>query len=82
MYFKHAVDALGTGPGAGVAGTGAAAAVSALLMSGACRVVSGITKEAQLPVFTPVAQVSRFAGTSGRCELVIGPSHASWPGSD
>lgn len=53
LYFKHAVDALASGSSAG----GAKAAIMALLWSGACRIVSGVSKELQHPVFTPVSQV-------------------------
>ena len=53
MYFKHAVDAMGTRGGAAVT-----AAVAALLTSGLCRIVNGVAKELQHPFFTPVSQVS------------------------
>ncbi|KAL4423145.1 hypothetical protein ABPG77_007798 [Micractinium sp. CCAP 211/92] len=53
LYFKHAVDALAAGSG----GSGALhAAALALLLSGGCRVVAGLAKELQGPVFAPVSQ--------------------------
>jgi hypothetical protein len=54
VYLKKAVDALG---GAVISRTALNACVAALLLSGACRIFNGITKELQGPVFTPVAQV-------------------------
>ena len=57
LYFKRAVDSL-----AGRATHAASiAAVTALAWSGACRVVNGLAKEIQHPVFTPVSQVSENA---------------------
>ncbi len=52
VYFKHAVDAMGTRGGAAIT-----AAVAALLTSGLCRIVNGVAKELQHPFFTPVSQV-------------------------
>ena len=52
LYFKKAVDALAT-----QTHVAAQAAVMALLWSGACRIVNGLAKELQHPIFTPVAQV-------------------------
>ena len=52
LYFKQAVDGLAVGTA--VAGR---AAIMALLWSGGCRLVNGISKEVQHPIFTPVAQV-------------------------
>ena len=67
VYFKHAVDAL-----VGSAGKAAAtAAVGALLWSGLCRVVNGIAKEVQHPIFTPVSQVGHPACT-------VKDSQATW----
>ena len=54
MFLKQAIDALGGGSTA----QGMQAAVAALLISGACRIVSSLAKEAQGPLFTPVSQVS------------------------
>lgn len=51
MYFKHAVDAMGSRNGAAIT-----AAVAALLTSGLCRIVNGVAKELQHPFFTPVSQ--------------------------
>ncbi len=56
LYFKHAVDALAAGAGA-VPGTAAAAATTALLLSGACRMIGAVAKEVQHPIFTPISQV-------------------------
>lgn len=54
VYFKGAVDSL-----AGQATYAASiAAVTALAWSGACRVVNGLAKEIQHPVFTPVSQAA------------------------
>ena len=54
VFLKRAIDALGATP------TQAAvhAAVIALLLSGACRVLNSLAKEAQGPLFTPVSQAS------------------------
>lgn len=54
VFLKQAIDALGATP------TQAAvhAAVIALLLSGACRVLNSLAKEAQGPLFTPVSQAS------------------------
>lgn len=52
LYFKKAVDAL-----ASQTHVAAQAAVMALLWSGGCRVINGLAKEMQHPIFTPVAQV-------------------------
>ena len=60
MYFKHAVDAMGTRNGAAVT-----AAVAALLSSGLCRIVNGVAKELQHPFFTPVSQVGARAALQG-----------------
>ena len=60
MYFKHAVDAMGTRNGAAVT-----AAVAALLTSGLCRIVNGVAKELQHPFFTPVSQ-ARSCGAASR----------------
>ena len=54
MFLKQAIDALGGGNPAQHA---IQAAVAALLVSGACRIVSSLAKEAQGPLFTPVSQV-------------------------
>ena len=54
MFLKQAIDALGGGNPAQHA---IKAAVAALLISGACRIVSSLAKEAQGPLFTPVSQV-------------------------
>lgn len=51
LYFKKAVDALAT-----QTHVAAQAAVMALLWSGGCRIVNGLAKELQHPIFTPVAQ--------------------------
>lgn len=53
LYFKKAVDALST-----QTHVAAQAAVIALLWSGGCRVINGIAKELQHPIFTPVAQAA------------------------
>ncbi len=55
LYFKKAVDALAT-----QTHVAAKAAVIALLWSGGCRVINGLAKEMQHPIFTPVAQVWLF----------------------
>ena len=55
LYFKKAVDALAT-----QTHVAAQAAVVALLWSGGCRVINGLAKEMQHPIFTPVAQVWSF----------------------
>jgi len=55
LYFKKAVDALAT-----QTHVAAKAAVIALLWSGGCRVINGLAKEMQHPIFTPVAQVWPF----------------------
>jgi hypothetical protein len=56
-YFKTAVDAMGVA--GGVQGsTGMHAAVVALLLSGACRAASSLSKELQHPLFTPLSQVN------------------------
>ncbi len=55
LYFKKAVDALAT-----QTHVAAQAAVIALLWSGGCRVINGLAKEMQHPIFTPVAQVWLF----------------------
>ena len=55
LYFKKAVDALST-----QTHVAAKAAVIALLWSGGCRVINGLAKEMQHPIFTPVAQVWLF----------------------
>lgn len=52
MYFKYAVDALGSKGQSAIS-----LAVAALLTSGLCRVVNGVAKELQHPFFTPVSQV-------------------------
>lgn len=63
LYFKQAVDNLASGTH--VAGK---AAIIALLWSGACRLINGIAKEVQHPIFTPVAQVRMFAyNAMGHC---------------
>ncbi|KAK9823970.1 hypothetical protein WJX72_006707 [[Myrmecia] bisecta] len=54
IYFKHAVDALQHSS----AHSAAKAAMVALLLSGACRVVAGICKEMQHPIFSPVSQAA------------------------
>lgn len=51
LYFKKAVDSLAT-----QTHVAAQAAVMALLWSGGCRIVNGLAKELQHPIFTPVAQ--------------------------
>ena len=56
FYFKSAVDALSMGA-AGAGPRAAAAATTALLLAGACRMISGIAKEVQGPIFAPVSQV-------------------------
>lgn len=53
LYFKQAVDALST-----QSHVAAKAAVIALLWSGGCRVINGLAKEMQHPIFTPVAQAA------------------------
>lgn len=50
VYFKHAVDALGK--------NAVSATVAALLISGVCRVLNGISKEMQHPCFTPISQAA------------------------
>ncbi|GAB4819537.1 hypothetical protein N2152v2_006583 [Parachlorella kessleri] len=57
MYFKQAVDAL-SAVGSNGAGVAVQAAVSALVVSGVCRGVSGLAKELQHPAFTPVSQAA------------------------
>ena len=53
IYLKRAVDALG-----GVVNDVAVQkTVAALLISGLCRIANTLAKEAQGPMFTPVAQV-------------------------
>ena len=53
ICLKNAVDALG-----GVVNQAAVhRTVQALLLSGVCRVFNTLAKEAQGPMFTPVAQV-------------------------
>jgi len=53
ICLKKAVDALG-----GVVNQAAVhRTVQALLLSGACRVANSLAKEAQGPMFTPIAQV-------------------------
>jgi len=52
----QAVDAL-SAVGSSGAGAAVQAAVSALVVSGVCRGVSGLAKELQHPAFTPVSQV-------------------------
>ncbi|PSC71946.1 metal ABC transporter permease [Micractinium conductrix] len=52
FFFKRAVDALA----AGATDAGVRAAAAALLLSGACRVVAGMARELQQPMFAPVAQ--------------------------
>jgi hypothetical protein len=39
-----------------------AAAAAALLLAGGCRVVNGVAKELQQPVFAPVSQVGGCIG--------------------
>jgi hypothetical protein len=64
IQFKHAVDALAapagaaapSGAGAAAAAVAVGAAVRALLLAGGCRLLSGVAKEMQFPLFTPVAQ--------------------------
>lgn len=52
-FLKRSVDALsGT-----ITQTAVNACVAALAWSGVCRVVNSIAREAQGPIFTPVAQV-------------------------
>jgi hypothetical protein len=50
LYFKHAVDAMTLAVGPAVLG--------ALLLSGLARVVNGIAKEVQHPIFTPISQAA------------------------
>ena len=53
ICLKKAVDALG-----GVVNQAAVhRTVQALLISGACRIANSLAKEAQGPMFTPIAQV-------------------------
>ena len=53
LFMKRSVDALsGT-----ITQLAVRASVLALLWSGACRVVNSVAREAQGPIFTPVAQV-------------------------
>ena len=78
MYFKHAVDALGSKT--------VAAAVAALLASGLCRVVNGVAKELQHPFFTPVSQARGAKGFGIRvygCGLLAAAPllHACQPGA-
>ncbi|KAK9862805.1 hypothetical protein WJX84_006068 [Apatococcus fuscideae] len=54
FYFKSAIDCLGDGASKAAIG----AATAALLWSGFCRVVNGIAKEVQHPIFTPVSQAA------------------------
>jgi ABC-type transport system involved in Fe-S cluster assembly fused permease/ATPase subunit len=56
MFFKDAVDAMAAG--AGPAGGAPAAAAAALAAAGACRALAALAKEAQSPLFTPVAQAA------------------------
>ncbi|KAL4440595.1 hypothetical protein ABPG75_003596 [Micractinium tetrahymenae] len=53
FYFKQAVDALAAG---GSTAAALHAAAFALLLSGGCRVVAGLAKELQGPIFAPVSQ--------------------------
>ena len=55
LFMKRSVDALsGT-----ITQLAVQASVLSLLWSGACRVVNSVAREAQGPIFTPVAQVWR-----------------------
>lgn len=53
IYLKRAVDALG----GTVNESAVMTTVYALLLSGACRILCSLAKEAQGPCFTPIAQV-------------------------
>jgi len=66
LYFKKAVDALAT-----QTHVAAQAAVVALLWSGGCRVINGLAKEMQHPIFTPVAQVWSFMYHAGCVSITI-----------
>ncbi|KAK9857626.1 hypothetical protein WJX84_005358 [Apatococcus fuscideae] len=54
FYFKRAIDCLGESAAKASIG----AAVTALLWSGLCRVINGLAKEIQHPIFTPVSQAA------------------------
>ena len=66
VLFKEAIDALtgtavvgvgvGVGAGVGYAPEAVAACLTALAWSGVAKVVSGLAKEYQMVVFTPMAQ--------------------------
>ena len=66
LYFKKAVDALAT-----QTHSAAQAAVVALLWSGGCRVINGLAKEMQHPIFTPVAQVWLFTHHASHVSITI-----------
>lgn len=55
-FLKRSVDALsGT-----ITQTAVNACVAALAWSGVCRVINSVAREAQGPIFTPVAQVNKL----------------------
>ena len=66
MLLKQAIDALG---GSSPTQAAVRAACVALLMSGACRVLNSLAKEAQGPLFTPVSQV-RFKESKWRMQFL------------
>lgn len=53
IFMKKSVDALG----GTITQSAVNACVMALLWSGVCRVINSVAREAQGPIFTPVAQV-------------------------
>lgn len=69
ICLKKAVDALG-----GVVNQAAVnRTVQALLVAGACRIANSLAKEAQGPMFTPIAQVCPHPSVT----LTNQPSHGS-----
>lgn len=70
LYFKKAVDALAT-----QTHVAAQAAVMALLWSGGCRIVNGLAKELQHPIFTPVAQAWLSSCHSCYCHMASNGWH-------
>ena len=73
LYFKKAVDALSS-----QTHVAAQAAVMALLWSGGCRIVNGLAKELQHPIFTPVAQAQPLTlhSCTVPCQVHVPASHA------
>lgn len=77
VFMKRSVDALS----GAISRVGVRACVIALLSSGLCRVVNSVAREAQGPVFTPVAQVSLLLAPEMRagCPLL---SRSLQPGGE